>query len=225
LSTCPDKDRTARAPRVRGRDRAAFIELFASPEVGTYLGGPRPRDELERGEPEVPGRRPGFLVVDLDGAMIGTVMLERRNLGPPDRVRPASGEVDLGYMFLPKVWGWGYAAEACAAALAWFARALPGEPVVLCTQTANHSSMRLAAKLGFIEVERYEKFGAKQWIGVWAPVTPSGLVRARQHHQVQSHTRAIFQPGPRWHRISERPQASGRRQGVRCGPVPTNVDR
>ncbi|WP_225853740.1 hypothetical protein [Micromonospora sp. AMSO31t] len=30
------------------RDRAAFIELLASPEVHTYLGGPRPRDELER---------------------------------------------------------------------------------------------------------------------------------------------------------------------------------
>jgi hypothetical protein len=34
------------------RDRAAFIELFASPEVGTYIGGPRPRDELERSVPE-----------------------------------------------------------------------------------------------------------------------------------------------------------------------------
>ena len=30
------------------RDRAAFIELLASPEVGTYLGGPQSRDELER---------------------------------------------------------------------------------------------------------------------------------------------------------------------------------
>jgi hypothetical protein len=37
-------------------DRAAFIELFASPEVGTYLVGPRPRDELERA---VPVRCPG----------------------------------------------------------------------------------------------------------------------------------------------------------------------
>jgi hypothetical protein len=36
-------------------DRAAVIELFASPEVGTYIGGPRPRDELERVVPEVPG--------------------------------------------------------------------------------------------------------------------------------------------------------------------------
>ncbi|MEU0567294.1 hypothetical protein ABZ297_18165 [Nonomuraea sp. NPDC005983] len=42
------------------RDRAAFIELFTSPEVGTYLGGPRPRDECERALPETPERRPGL---------------------------------------------------------------------------------------------------------------------------------------------------------------------
>lgn len=49
----------------QARDRAAFIELFASPEVGTYIGGPRTRDELEHAVPEVPGRRPGFFVIDL----------------------------------------------------------------------------------------------------------------------------------------------------------------
>ena len=40
---------------------------------------------------------------------------------------------------------------------------LPGEPVVLFTQTANARSMRLAAKLGFTEVERYQVYGAEQW--------------------------------------------------------------
>ncbi|MFU8875035.1 GNAT family N-acetyltransferase, partial [Micromonospora sp. SL4-19] len=53
------------------RDRAAFIELLASPEVHTYLGGPRRRDELEREMPGAPERWPGSFVVDLDGAMIG----------------------------------------------------------------------------------------------------------------------------------------------------------
>ncbi len=43
----------------QARDRAAFIELLASPEVNTYLGGPRPRDELDRETPEVPERWPG----------------------------------------------------------------------------------------------------------------------------------------------------------------------
>jgi RimJ/RimL family protein N-acetyltransferase len=152
------------------RDRAAFIELLAAPEVGTYLGGPQPRDELERAVPEVPGRRSGFFVVDLDGEMIGTITLDRAT----GNVRPAAGEAELGYLFLPEAWGCGYAAEACAAALDWFAGALPGEPVVLCTQTANVRSMRLAAKLGFIEVERFEDYGAEQWFGMRSSVTPCG---------------------------------------------------
>ncbi|WP_200419892.1 GNAT family N-acetyltransferase [Streptomyces sp. Y2F8-2] len=155
------------------RDRAAFIELFASPEVGTYLGGPRPRDELERTAPEVPGRRPGLFVIDLDGAMIGMVTLDRRGAERPGHIRPDAAEAELGYMFLPEAWGCGYAGEAGAAALDWFADALPGEPVVLCTQTANDRSMRLAAKLGFTEVERFEEFGAEQWFGVWSSLPPS----------------------------------------------------
>ena len=156
------------------RDRAAIIELFSSPEVGTYIGGPRPRDELERAVPEVPRRRPGLFVIEHDGAMIGMVTLDRRDTERPGHVRPDGGEAELGYMFLPEAWGCGYAGQACAAALAWFADALPSEPVVLCTQTANDRSMRLAAKLGFTEVERFEEYGAEQWLGLWSQVTPSG---------------------------------------------------
>jgi RimJ/RimL family protein N-acetyltransferase len=156
------------------RDRAAFIELFASPEVGTYLGGPRRRDELEREVPEVPRRRPGFFVVDLDGAMIGMITLDRRDAERPGHVHPDAGKAELGYMFLPESWGCGYATEACAAALDWFAGALPSEPVVLCTQVANDRAMRVAAKLGFTAVERFEEYGAEQCFGVWSSVTPSG---------------------------------------------------
>ena len=150
------------------RDRAAFIELFASPEVGRYIGGSRPRDELERAVPEVPGRRPGLFVIDLAGAMIGMITLDRRDAERPGHIRPDGGEAELGYMFLPEAWGRGYAAEACAAALDWFADAHPGEPVVLCTRTTNTRATRLAAKLGFTEVERFEEYGAEQWFGVWS---------------------------------------------------------
>ncbi|THA71597.1 N-acetyltransferase [Streptomyces sp. A0958] len=148
------------------RDRAAAIELNASPEVNTYLGGHRPRAELERTMPEVPGQRPGFFAIELGGTMIGTLMLDP-HAERPGHIRPDVGRTELAYMLLPRAWGHGYAAEACAAALDWFAEVLPGEAVVLRTQTANERSMRLAARLGFTEVERYEDFGAEQWFGVW----------------------------------------------------------
>ncbi|MGW2340886.1 GNAT family N-acetyltransferase [Streptomyces sp. NPDC001661] len=153
------------------RDRAAFVELLASPEVHTYLGGPRPHDALERELPAVPERWPGSFVVELDGAMIGQVLLRRS----PAHGRPAAaGRADLGYLFLPRAWGFGYASEACAAALDWFADAFLGEPVLLTTQTANTGSMRLAARLGFTEVERFEAWDAEQWLGRRPPAVPAG---------------------------------------------------
>ncbi len=157
----------------KARDRAALIDLFASPEVVIYVGGARPREELERALPEVPGLRFGFFVVELNGTTIGMITLDRRDRERKGHIRPEGGEPELGYMFLPQAWGRGYATEACAAALDWFANTHPGERVVLSTQTANEASMRVAAKLGFTEVERFEDYGAEQWLGVWCPGTPS----------------------------------------------------
>jgi hypothetical protein len=34
--------------------------------------------------------------------------------------------------------------------------------------------MRLAAKLGFAEVERFEAWGSEQWLGLRSPATTSG---------------------------------------------------
>lgn len=144
------------------RDRAVFVELLASPQVHTYLGGPRSHEELECRLPVVPERWPGSFVVELDGVMIGQILF-RRATGD---ARPAAvGKAELGYLFLPRAWGCGYATEACTAALDWFDGVLPGERVVLATQTANLASMRLAAKLGFTEVERFQAWGAQQWLG------------------------------------------------------------
>ena len=151
------------------RDRTALIELLASPEVGTYIGGPQSRDDLERAIPPVPRRRAGLFAVDLDGAMIGTVTLDERDPDHPDQVRPDVAPVELGYLFLPRSWGHGYATEACRAALTWFTTARPNTPVALTTQTANHPSMHLATNLGFTEIQRYQAWGADQWLGVWRP--------------------------------------------------------
>ncbi|MGI5502530.1 GNAT family N-acetyltransferase [Lentzea sp. CA-135723] len=133
------------------RDREAFLDLFSSPEVGKYVGGAKPRYELERAVPDVPGRRHGFFVVALDGAMIGMITFDTTDDGR-----------ELGFLFLPSAWGLGYAFEACAAALDWYAAAHPDVPLTSDTQVANTASMRLLAKLGFTEGARYEAYGAEQ---------------------------------------------------------------
>lgn len=111
-------------------------------------------------------------MIDVDGSMVGIVQLERRDLDY--EVRQAAGKVDLGYLLLPEAWGRGYATEAGGAALSWFAGALPGEAVVLITQTANVPSMRVAMRLGFVEVERFEAYDAEQWFGRWIPHAATG---------------------------------------------------
>ena len=151
-----------------------MIELFASPEVGTFIGGARSLAELERTVPEVPGRRTGFFVVELGGDMIGTVTLDRRDAERRGHVAPDSLAPWLGYQLLPDAWGRGYATEACTAVLEWFAAQLPEEAVLLCTQIANEPSMRVASKLGFAEMERFEEWDAEQWLGVWSGSSSPG---------------------------------------------------
>ncbi len=101
--------------------------------------------------------------------MIGVVTLDRRDAERTGHARPDGAEVELGYMFLPEAWGCGYAAKACAAALDWMAGALPGEPVVLCTQTANARSMRLARRSGFIEGVEQIVEEPRRHRGRWPP--------------------------------------------------------
>lgn len=149
-----------RAPR--SEDRATYVDLLASAEVHAYLGGARPREEVERDLPAVPEQQAGTFVVTRDGAMIGLVLLRRA-----DRHHRAQARhrIDLAYLFLPQAWGHGYAEEACRAALDWLSGVLPDEPVMLTTQTANAASMRLAVKVGFVEVERFHAWDAEQWLG------------------------------------------------------------
>lgn len=154
-------------------DRAGFIDLHASAEVGRYIGGPRARAELENTVPQIPGNRPGVFAVERESVFIGAVSFARRDRERLGHVLPDGGEVELGYMFLPGAWGLGYASEAIRSALDWAARALPGEPVVVCTQSANTASVRLAQRLGFVEVGRFEEFGAEQWFGARSALMPS----------------------------------------------------
>ena len=150
------------------RDRETFLDLGSDDEVNRHLGGGRDRAELDAAMPPVPADRPGQFVMEHEGRFVGWMGVGRRDAARPGRVSPGGGDLELSYVTPVAAWGHGYAAEAGAAILAWADSQL-GEPVVLCTQVANLPSLRLAERLGFIEQERFEEFGAEQWFGVRRP--------------------------------------------------------
>nr|WP_197683083.1 GNAT family N-acetyltransferase [Jiangella sp. DSM 45060] len=172
MATRPHQDRATPAPRAGGAGPPGDHRALHLARGGHVHRRPSAAGRVRAGAAR--------------GARSATWPLRRRSRRSRDRhrhdrtrggeslPRQVAGQVELGYLFLPAAWGHGYAAEACAAALDRFAGAHPGEPVVLSTQTANDRSMRLAARLGFTEVERYEAYGAEQWCGVWFPARSSG---------------------------------------------------
>lgn len=151
---------------VQAGDRAGIIELQSSPDVRRYLGGPRPRDELEQSTPERPASYPGVFAVDVGGEFVGLVILNRRSADLPGHVRSEGGELEVSYLFLPQHWGHGYATEAVQAALQWARDNLADTDVILITQVANERSRRVADRLGFIEADRFTQYDALQWVGV-----------------------------------------------------------
>jgi RimJ/RimL family protein N-acetyltransferase len=62
--------------------------------------------------------------------------------------RESLKDVDIGYAFLPKFWGQGYASEAASAVMAFGKSALGLNRIVAVTTPDNHSSIKVLAKLG-----------------------------------------------------------------------------
>jgi RimJ/RimL family protein N-acetyltransferase len=149
-------------------DLGDLLDLASDIEVQRFLGGARDRDELAGRMSQDPGGRPGHFILEHDSAFAGSLSISRREPGRPGRVTADGLDLELSYVLPVRAWGHGYAAEAGAAVLGWSDERF-GEPVVLCTQTANVRSVALAERLGFAEVERFEEFGAEQWFGVRQP--------------------------------------------------------
>jgi RimJ/RimL family protein N-acetyltransferase len=149
-------------------DREGLIELETDPEVQAYIGGPRPRSEVEQ---HLDARltanattRPGSYVIadNTTNRVIGTLMLARRSTDGPGHVTEDGEELELGYVLRRSAWGAGFAFEAATVALRAAADELPDQPVVLVTQTANKRALKLAARLGFRPISTFEEFGAEQ---------------------------------------------------------------
>ena len=58
-------------------------------------------------------------------------------------------DVDIGFAFLPKFWGKGYAYESASAVMAYGKRAFGLNRLLAITSPDNYDSVRLLEKLGF----------------------------------------------------------------------------
>ena len=72
----------------------------------------------------------------------------------PGEAKPGTeldtGEVDVGFAFLPKFWLQGYAFESTSAVIAYGSRTLGLRRIVAVTQSDNYGSIKTLEKVGLM---------------------------------------------------------------------------
>jgi RimJ/RimL family protein N-acetyltransferase len=131
-------------------DLRFMLELNADPEVTRFTGdGPvsgeeEARANLERLERQAQARFGRMVVLDREsGERLGWCGLKHLE---------GEGQVDLGYRFLRRHWGKGYATEAARASLAFGFEELALTRVVAGVAEGNVASLGVLRKLGFRSV-------------------------------------------------------------------------
>ena len=142
---------------VSAKDVLFLHDMVSNARVRRYLDGPTP---LLRRPAQISGYLAStpphhlWIVAERQGRRrIGMVFLTPHRDGT---------EIELSYQFAPKVWGQGYATEACARVLEYGQTGLGLGRVIAETQTANVGSCRLLERLGLREYDRVTRFGAEQ---------------------------------------------------------------
>ncbi|WP_405100728.1 GNAT family N-acetyltransferase [Micromonospora sp. NBC_01412] len=136
---------------VRPADLAVLERMWRDPLMRRHLGGPLPDDVVAKRR--AGGGIGGFMVTLRFGEVVGWCHLGRYR----------TGELELSYVFLSEWWGWGYAREACAAAVGLAFERFPDDArLIAVTQETNDRSVRLLEALGMTRVDAFEEFGARQ---------------------------------------------------------------
>jgi ribosomal-protein-alanine N-acetyltransferase len=126
-------------------DADALFELYGDPEVMTFTGGPKTREQTEEGLARLialyESQGFGLFAVEHEGRVIGRV-------GFIVQMVEGVREVELAYMIARAAWGRGFGVEACMAARDWGLQHLPSPRLVSLIDPRNLRSLKIAEKLG-----------------------------------------------------------------------------
>jgi RimJ/RimL family protein N-acetyltransferase len=131
-----------------------YLNFFGDAEASQHVGGPSGAEDTWRRMLAGVGLWPitgiGMWAIERreDGKTIG-------HLGFFDFLRDSepsiAGDPEMGWILAPAAHGQGYAIEACQAVLAWFEQHFGKKAIWALISPGNEPSMKLAAKLGFVQ--------------------------------------------------------------------------
>ncbi|MGC5627736.1 GNAT family N-acetyltransferase [Georgenia sp. Z1344] len=144
-------------------DAGTVLAIYSRPEVVRWSGGPGTElatradaiERLARWETRMAGGAPRGIWAITDASDVGTpaapvvgaVLLVDLPASSPDRSRPPSGDLEIGWHLHPDRWGSGYATEAARAVLA-HAWAHGVRRVLAVTHPDNAASQAVARRIG-----------------------------------------------------------------------------
>jgi ribosomal-protein-alanine N-acetyltransferase len=144
-------------------DAAGIFELDTDPDVHAYLGN-NPLTKIEQAEQVV-----AFIRKQYEENGIGRWAVIEKESGRfagwaglkwvTEPVNNRSEYYDLGFRFIKKYWGKGYATEAARASLAYGFDKLNLEEIFAIVDVRNEASIRVLEKAGMIKVEEFELEG------------------------------------------------------------------
>ncbi|HEX8492495.1 MAG TPA: GNAT family N-acetyltransferase [Pyrinomonadaceae bacterium] len=135
--------------RLTGEDSEFILELLNDPSWLRFIG--------DKGLKTLDAARDYILqsmVAMYERLGFGLYLTELKGEGVPIGIcglikRDSLEDVDIGFAFLPKFRGKGYAYESASAVMAYGRRAFGLNRLVAITSPDNHDSVRLLEKLGF----------------------------------------------------------------------------
>lgn len=169
---------------IRDEDERGLFELDADPDVHRYLGNQpvKTMEEIRKviafiqRQYQENGIGRWAVIEKSTGNFIGWTGLKRMTV----QVNNHLNYYDLGYRFIKKYWGKGYATETAIATLIHGFKTMNLEAIYAMVDIENHASRRVLEKVGLECLETFDYEGTNHY---WLKITKEQWVKKQNEGQ------------------------------------------